>query len=32
LAQWQLDDQPFCAVGHLHKACEAAGLSIKTPE
>ena len=32
LAQWQLNDQPFCAVGHLHRACEAAGLSIKTPE
>jgi len=30
LAHWQLNDQPFCAVGHLHKACEAAGLTIKS--
>ncbi len=29
LAQWQLNGQPFCAVGHLHRACGAAGLTIK---
>jgi hypothetical protein len=30
VAQWQLRNEPFCAVGPLHKACEAAGLTIKT--
>jgi hypothetical protein len=29
LAQWELRGEPFCAVGHLHKSCEAAGLTIK---
>jgi hypothetical protein len=29
VAQWQLRGEPFCAVGHLHKSCEAAGLTIK---
>ncbi|RZS39327.1 hypothetical protein EV193_104544 [Herbihabitans rhizosphaerae] len=28
VAQWYLGDTPFCAVGHLLKACEAAGLRI----
>jgi hypothetical protein len=29
LAQWELRGEPFCAVGHLHKSCAAAGLTIK---
>jgi len=29
LAHWRLGDRPFCTVGHLHRACEAAGLTIK---
>jgi hypothetical protein len=32
VAQWHLRDEPFCAIGHLHKACEAAGLTIKRLE
>ncbi|HZX06723.1 hypothetical protein [Kribbella sp.] len=29
IAVWELAGEPFCAVGHLHKAVEAAGLHIK---
>ncbi|HEY2764879.1 MAG TPA: hypothetical protein VGJ13_12845 [Pseudonocardiaceae bacterium] len=28
VAAWQLGGQPLCAVGHLHGACAAAGLTI----
>ncbi|WP_432892893.1 hypothetical protein ACQPYH_18575 [Kribbella sp. CA-245084] len=29
VAIWELSGKPFCAVGHLHRAVEAAGLRIK---
>jgi hypothetical protein len=29
VAIWELSSKPFCAVGHLHRAVEAAGLRIK---
>lgn len=29
VAVWELAGEPFCAIGHLHKAVEAAGLHIK---
>jgi hypothetical protein len=29
IAQWRLDDETFCAIGHLHQASGAAGLTIK---
>jgi hypothetical protein len=29
VAVWELSGQPFCAVGHLHRAVEAAGLRIR---
>ncbi|MEU4294726.1 hypothetical protein AB0E63_41440 [Kribbella sp. NPDC026596] len=29
VAVWELSGQSFCAVGHLHRAVEAAGLRIK---
>jgi hypothetical protein len=29
IATWELAGQPFCAVGHLQRACAAAGLRIK---
>jgi hypothetical protein len=30
VAAWHLRGEPFCAVGQLHPACAAAGLTIKT--
>lgn len=29
VAVWELSGKPFCAIGHLHRAVEAAGLTIK---
>ena len=29
IAAWKLKDEPFCAVGHLHRAVDAAGLRIR---
>ncbi|MEV0795497.1 hypothetical protein [Kribbella sp. NPDC050459] len=29
VAIWELSGRPFCAIGHLHRAVEAAGLRIK---
>ena len=29
IATWELAGRPFCAVGHLQRACVAAGLRIK---
>ncbi|HEY3562740.1 MAG TPA: hypothetical protein VGL05_34975 [Kribbella sp.] len=31
IAVWELAGKPFCAIGHLRKAVEAAGLIIKEP-
>jgi hypothetical protein len=30
IATWELAGRPFCAVGHLQRACMAAGLRIKS--
>src|SRR6266542_3705139 len=29
VAVWKLSGEPFCAIGHLHRAVEASGLRIR---